>query len=384
MHITTWMERIDLRQEIQEVYLHSFLFKLGVKLVGIFIPFYILELGFGIETVFYFYLAYYGVYLFISWLNAYLCSRIGYKHTMLISSPFILGFYLALRVVETRPILLLLAVLGGASFNLYWSGMNPEVSKSSHSESREKDTGFFFSMPSLASIFSPVVGGLILSVFSFGALFLSSALLVGASFLPYIFSREHYSGLELNLREFLSEYSMNDFATFYFKGINSIGKKVFWPAYLALIIGGSLNIGGAGSFRALGAALTSVFIGSMVNSENRSRVIIGSVVIASVTYLLMSFVTAPLTAFIVSLVNGLSYTAASVPIYSSALDHAEEEDIIEYFAIREFALGLGRVSILIMGLALFTYFEGSMRFMASFSAVAFSVLIAGFLGSRME
>jgi len=163
MYITDWMQRIDLQEEIQEVYLHTFLFKLGIKLVAIFIPFYILELGFNLQTVFLFFLAYYGVYLFASWTNAVICSKIGYKHTMLLASPFILLFYLGLRTVETQTTLLGLALIGGTAYNLYWTGMNPELGKSSDEKSREEETGFFLSMPQLASIFSPIVGGLILA-----------------------------------------------------------------------------------------------------------------------------------------------------------------------------------------------------------------------------
>lgn len=377
------MEKIDLREEIQEVYLHSFLFKLGVKLVGIFIPFYILDLGFDIQTVFLFFLTYYGAYIFVSWINAFICSKIGYKHTMLLASPFLLLFYLLLRTVETQPELFALAAMGGTASNMYWLGMNPEVGSSSEEESREKDTGFFFSMPSLASIFSPIVGGMILTISGFSTLFLSSAVFVGASFLPFIFSKEHYSGLDVNFKEFLSDYNLKDFSTFYLKGIDSMGKKMLWPAYLALIIGGSLNIGGAGSFRALGAAFTSIFIGEITNSQNKSKIIFTGVLLAASTYLMMSFVTTPFYAFLVSLINGLSFTAASVPIYSTAINHAEKGDLIEYFAVREVALSLGRVSIILLSILAFSMVEGEMRFLITFGFVAASTLVTGLVGSKM-
>ena len=383
MHITDWMEKVDLREEIQEVYLHTFLFKLGVKLVSIFIPFYILELGFDIQTVFLFFLAYYGAYIFVSWINAMICSKIGYKHTMLLASPFLLLFYLLLRSVETQIELLALAALGGTFYNMYWMGMNPEVGNSSEENSREKDSGFFYSMPSLASIFSPVVGGMVLTISGFSTLFLSSAVLVGASFLPFVFSKEHYSGLEVDFKEFLSDYKLKDFSTFFFKGVDSMGKKMLWPAYLALIVGGSLNIGGAGSFRALGAAFTSIFIGEITNSENKSRIILIGVLLAASTYIMMSFVTTPFYAFLVSLINGLSFTAASVPIYSTALNHAEEEDLIEYFAVREVALSLGRVSIILLSMLVFFQFEGQSRFFITFGLVAASTLLTGIIGSKM-
>jgi MFS family permease len=378
------MEGVDLRQEIQEVYLHTFLFKLGVKLVSIFIPFYILELGFSLNTVFLFFLIYYGSYLVFSWTNAVICSRLGYKHTMLLSSVPILAFYFLLRNAETAPEIYTLALLGGFSFNLYWTGMHPETASSSHEKDRDEEAGFFFSMPSLASIMAPVIGGLILAVFSFEILFGTTVGLIALSFLPFFLTQEHYTGMDLNLREFISEFDLTDFLTFFFKGVNSMGKKMLWPAYLAVIIGGSLNIGGAGAFRALGGAIMSIAVGQLANNGNRSRIVITGMLIASITYLMMSSVTTPITAFLISLLNGLSYTAASIPIYSRAMDHAEKEDLIEYFALREFALGLGRTVIILATIGIFSYSHGRNQFLISFSLVAASVLLVGYFGSKMQ
>jgi len=383
MHVTDWMQRIDLQKEIQEVYLHTFLFKLGIKLVAIFLPFYILELGFEISTVFLFFLAYYSTYIFFSWINAVICSKIGYKHTMLLASPFILLFYLGLRHVETQPMLLGLALIGGISYNLYWTGMNPELGESSEEESREEETGFFLSMPQIAAIISPIVGGLILTVFDFNTLFLSSAALIGASFTPFLLTREHYEGMELNIKQYLEQYEAKDFLTFFLKGYNSIGVKMLWPVYLAVVIGGSLNIGGAGSIMALGSAATSIMIGKITTKTNQEKIVLTGMIIAALSYIGMSIVTTPVTAFTVSLINGIGYTAGNVPIYSKAVNHAEQEDLIEYFAVREFALGLGRISAVLITIAAFATFQGDLRFLAAFSSIALSVIGTGYIGSKM-
>lgn len=383
MHLADWMERVDLRNEMQEVYLHTFIFKLAIKLVAIFIPFYILESGFGLQSVFVFFLIYYGMYLPASGINALITSRIGYKHSMLLASLPTLAFYLFLRNVQTLPELYALAALGGYSFNLYWTGMNPETANSSRDGEREKEAGIFFSMPSLASIMAPFIGGLILSVFSFEALFGTTSFLVGISFLPFLLTDEHYTGMDLNFREFREEYSLTDFLTFTFEGVNSMGKKMLWPAYLAVIIGGSLNIGGAGSLRAVGSAVTSILIGYLADEETNPRIVLTGMSIAALTYLLMASVTTPLTAFALSLVNGLSYTAAKVPIYGLAMEHAAEEDLIEYFAVREVALSIGRVSVVLFTISVFNVMEGELRFLTAFSAVALSVLATGYFGSKM-
>lgn len=114
------MERVDLGVEIQEVYLHSFLFKLAINLVSIFLPLYILDMGYSTSVVFAFFAIYYGVYLFASFPGAWVATKIGYKHTSLTASPFILIFYMLLRSNPAEPLLYMTAILGGVSFNLYW------------------------------------------------------------------------------------------------------------------------------------------------------------------------------------------------------------------------------------------------------------------------
>ncbi len=385
MHLSDWAQRIDLGKEIQEVYLHSFLFRLGIKLVAIFLPLYILELGYSIETVILFFMAYYGAYVFSSLFSAEIASRFGYKHTALLASPFILVFYLGIRMLEGGSLLIYpMAVFGGFAFNLYWIGINSELAVSSHSKDREKEAGFFFSMPSLASILSPLIGGLILTVFSFQTLFLVTALIVGCSFIPFLFSSEHRDGMDYSIIEFIEKAELKDFATFIVKGVNSIAKKVLWPLYLAVVIQGSVNIGGAGSFLSLGSAVTSVMIGKVLNEGNRTRIIAIGTLVASASYVLMSLVTKPSTAFMVSAINGLSYTAILIPIYSKAMDHSEKSDVIEYFALREVALAVGRVSALVLLLAVISFLPQAVAFRYGFLFFAVVVIGIGFMGSRMD
>lgn len=382
MHISEWMERVDLKAEMQEVYLHSFLFKLAINLVAIFLPLYILEMGYEPRVVFIFFAVYYGVYLFASFPGAWVASKLGYKHTSLASSPFILLFYLLLRSNPGELVLYAIGLLGGLSFNLYWMGMNPEIAESSHDGDREKETGFFFSMPTLASMISPVVGGLILAVYSFDVLFMVAAGIIGLSFTPFLFSREHKEGMDVNPGTFFTKAYFNDFMTYTFKGAQSMVKKVLWPLYLAIIIGGSVNIGSAGSILAFGSALASIGLGQITDDSNRDKVILSGVAVTALTFLLMSQVTSPMTAFIVSFINGLGRTAISLPIYSRAVDRAEESDPVEYFAFREIGLSTGRTFSLIAFLFIFLYLPNT--FLLGFVYASLSLLFVGYFSRKIE
>lgn len=381
MHVSTWMERVDLGVEIQEVYLHSFLFKLAINLVSIFLPLYILDMGYGTSVVFTFFAIYYGVYLFASFPGAWVATKLGYKHTSLTASPFILIFYMLLRSNPGEPLLYMTAILGGLSFNLYWMGMNPEIAESSHDGDREKETGYFFSMPTLAAMLAPTVGGLILSLYSFDLLFLAATGLIGLSFTPFLFSDEHKEGMDMNPKSFLSMEYFDDFMTYTFKGAQSMVKKVLWPLYLALVIQGSVNIGGAGSLLALGSAIASISLGKFTDDSNRNEVILSGVAVTSLTFIAMSFVATPLVSFIVSFFNGLGRTAISLPVYSRAMDRAEEEDYVEYFAFREMGLSTGRTLSLISFMLIFMYLPN--QFLLGFTYAAISLLFVGYFSRKI-
>lgn len=381
MHLSDWMERVDLGVEIQEVYLHSFLFKLAINLVSIFLPLYILDMGYGTTVVFTFFAIYYGVYLFASFPGAWVATKLGYKHTSLTASPFILIFYMLLRSNPGEPLLYMTAILGGLSFNLYWMGMNPEIAESSHDGDREKETGYFFSMPTLAAMLAPTVGGLILSLYTFDLLFLAATALIGLSFTPFLFSDEHKDGMDMNPRSFFSMEYFNDFMTYMFKGAQSMVKKVLWPLYLALVIQGSVNIGGAGSLLALGSAIASISLGKFTDDSNRNEVILSGVAVTSLTFIAMSFVTTPLVSFIVSFFNGLGRTAISLPVYSRAMDRAEEEDYVEYFAFREMGLSTGRTLSLVSFMLIFMYLPN--QFLLGFAYAAISLLFVGYFSRKI-
>lgn len=381
MHISEWMERVNLRKEIQEVYLHSFLFKLAVSMVAIFLPLYILDLGYSPQHVFAFFLIYYIIYILFSFPNGYVASRIGYKHTSLLSSPFILIFYLLLRTEPTVVQLYLIAIIGGLGFNMYWAGMNPEIATSSHSKNREEETGYFYSMPTIATMISPLVGGLILALYNFQILFLFTAIFIAGSFAPFLFSKEHHDGMEMNVGSFLKKDHFTDFMTYFGKGFNSIGRKVLWPLYLAIVIQASVSIGGAGSLMALGAAVASIALGKATNDNNRTKVLLSGTCVAIISYLLMIQVTSAVPALIVSFINGLGRTAMNIPIYSRALDRAEEEDLVEYLAFREVSLSIGRIVTIILLAGLFVIFQNN--FTLSFIVLAASMLIIGYFGRKV-
>lgn len=375
------MQRFDLKKEIHEVYLHSFLFRLATSLVSIFIPLYILELGFPAIYAITFYIVYNAVMLVSIYPLAILASKIGYKHISLISAIPWLAFYLYLRTVENPVSLHLSALIGGLGFAMYWIGMNPEVAKSTDEEKTDQESGLFLSMPSLADIVSPFIGGLILAALSFSSLFLITAALVTASFTPFLFSKEHFEGMNISFRSLFSRKYLNDFMSYFFEGFQSIGHVVIWPLYIAIIIGGSLNIGGVGSLLALGAAISSIFVGKLSENYGRNQILFYGPSCLAFVAITMALTGSIMVALIVSLAHGLFRNTLSVPLYSSAIERSEQTDLLEYFAFRETALTLGRITMLILAATGFLIFP-DFRFEAAFALMALGIILGAHFARR--
>lgn len=337
---------IDLRKEIQEVYLHRLLFSLAEGLVAIFIPFYIIQQGFGITNVLIFFLIYYLTHLILPVPFGFISSKIGYKHTSLIASIPILLFYITIRSAETSLMLYTSAFLGGLGFIMYWMGMNPETALSSDEGNEESEVGFFFSLPSLAAILAPATGGTILYFSSFSLLFVAAAVIMLLSFAPFLLSSEHSKGMQTDIGDVFNGEMIFDFLAFYFKGFIYFVERVLWPLFLAIVIESSLDIGMAGTVFALGTATLSIILGQKMQPTNKKKILYASAAVIITIIIAMSFVTTPTTAFLIAGLFGLAFTGISMPVYSSAIKRAQRTDIIEYFAFREIGLSLGRITAL--------------------------------------
>ncbi len=384
MRLADHVHRLDIGDALQEVYLHRFLFKLALGTVTIFLPLYIIDLGFDPLTVFSFYAAYYGAFIVAALPAARLATRIGYIHTSRTAAAAILLFYLLLRGIPADPLLIhLTAVVGGIGFVTYWIGMNAEMAQHSRRGRHETETGYFFSMPLLASVAAPFLGGLVIAFSGFHLLFITAALLAAVSFAPFLFSQEQYTGLAITPRSLLHRGHLSDLAALTAQGAVSMGRKVLWPLYLALLVD-AVVIGSAGSLLALGGAIASFLVGRYTTPANSGRVMLVGGVLAATTYAAMSLVTTPLQAVTVAFANGTMYFAVSLPVYARVIGAAEREDVLAYITFREIALCTGRLLALAAFVLLFLTVPTATAFRAGFLLAAAATIATAIFGRYIQ
>lgn len=306
-------------------------------------------------------------------------SKFGYRKTAVMASAPIILFYYGLRSFESIGMVYLTGVVGGIGFVVYWMGMNSEIAKDSHQEKKETEVGIINSLPSVAGVLAPTVGGIIIALTNFGVLLITVILLMLISFLPFLSTKEYTEGFEISFLEYLSIEKAVDFSVFYLKGFVYLGEKVMWPLYLAVVIGASTDIGLAGSLFGLASAGVSYLAGKSMDPSNKRGYLIGSAAATSLFFVLMTLVSTSLQAFAIATIFGMSFSVLNIGIFSSIIERSSESDRIEYFSLREIGLNLGRVSALVLVAILVMNFQLAYGFFL----LGLVTLLTGFVATKL-
>ena len=96
LHFLT--KTLGIKKELKELYLNIVLHILAISLIGIFIPIYLLDIGFDLNAVLYFFLVYWFFFMAGAPLVGKLVSRIGTKYTISMRAPTLI-LYLFLLVL---------------------------------------------------------------------------------------------------------------------------------------------------------------------------------------------------------------------------------------------------------------------------------------------
>lgn len=385
MRYLDWSHSLNLEKEINEIYIHRFLFTLAITSISLFIPLYLYELDYSLLQISLFYLVYLGVAAVTAVPFGYLTAKLGYKKTAILSSPLLITFYIALReLTEITPTVYGIALLGGIGMNMYWMAMNAEMTSTSDDEKRGTETGIFFSMPELAAVISPFLGGAIIALQGFNMLYTYAAFTVLASYFPFIYSKERHSGMETSIAQIYNRKHLTDFATFFFQGTIHLGRMMIWPLYLAIIITGAMDIGAIGSLMALGSAIMSITSGKLVDKIETNKIVMIGGLIFSITWLVMSQVTTTQQALIIAFLNGLLSFTINLPVFTKVMENAEKEDILQYLALREIGLATGRVTLilLLIILALQTT-SNQLFFVTAFTFIAINTLLTAKISQKL-
>lgn len=242
---------------VHALYANIFLRQLAIYTFGLFVPLFILKLAQetygasllqGLAFVAAYYLAIRIVYLFLFLPLIKVIQLVGTRWSIFISNIFLLIFLAALSAAETRGEFLLVSILAAAIYlPLYWTSFSYLLTADSHDKQRGREVSKIGVLDRLGQIVGPLLGGLIVAQYGFGALFGASVVLVLFSSIPPFFMRHHNHDGAFELANVVDivcgRKNRGVLASVGASAVRDITDGAFWPIFAFTILAGYAKLG---------------------------------------------------------------------------------------------------------------------------------------------
>lgn len=358
---------LKIKSELGEIYLNQIIYSFSITLIGVFIPVYLLELGFSLSTVITFMLVYLGVMGIGSPPVARIAGKLGFKHTILFSTPIkILYLSLLIIIPSINPMFLfVIAMIGGLSDAFYWVPLNSEFAKNTKKIHAGDEVGHLYAFPKLATLAAPFLGGVGLKLLGFETLFVIAIFLLLISVTPLFLTSDYKARFLFKLRDVGPKRNRFFSFVYFLKGFTFIVETIIWPLFIFVTFQDIMFVGAAASISALGIAIFTLIVGRLCDRYSRKKVMkIGALAYSGVWFSRL-FTTTIMEAFILSFLGGILMTVISVSVFSMFCDYARGGKVLSRVMYREVWLNVGRVGSLFLLLLVFFPFQFAFVFAGS-------------------
>jgi MFS family permease len=325
----------------------EFFFNMGVRsfvfaLVSVFIPIFLLDLGFSLVDIFLVYLVMSIVHICAAFASAFVSSKIGFKHTIIISQPFLIAFFLVLFSMELYSLpLILIPITYGLYSGLFWAAFHSDFAKFSDDGKQGSEVAFRNIIASLLSIVAPVAGGVIVAFFSFGHMFIFVIFLIIISVFPLFLTKDSKADINFSLKNIFSKRRIDHTLGYFGYGLLARGFGVIWPIFLFTLIldKNYLGLGALTSLFFFFSFISTLVIGKKFDKHNKGfiRKIFG---FSGLVWLAKLFVLVPVFAYVADSLHGLTKPANEITVDAVTYEHAKP-NVLEYILYRETMIHIG-------------------------------------------
>lgn len=314
--------------ELSELYASQFLRSLGMSIIGIFVPIYMLSIGYSVQNIIVFFLMWVSFKPLVIFFIAKTVARLGPKHSIAVGTLFTIVYLsLLLSLQELHWPLVLISLLGSISYSMFGIAFDVDFSKVKHSEHGGKEIGYLQIFERIGAISGPIAGGLIATIFDPRyTIAVAIAVLCGSLVPLFMTSEQVRTRQKITLKHFPFRRHKRDFASSMFLGMENTVSIVIWPMFIALTIFTTNTFAALGVLSSLStviALLTVMVIGKIIDKRHGGRLLNFGAIVNSVLHLLRPFATNVLQVLGINIINEPVTTAYRMPYMKGKMDAAD-------------------------------------------------------------
>lgn len=358
---------------------------IGLWLVGLFIPVYLLQAYDGkIEYVIYYYIAGNVLYGALLPMSEHTLNKIGLRRSLKVSVFFSAFYMLCLNYIEMNVLVLsIISMISVVIFRLlFWLPYHVDMAKFTDKTNRGMGVSIMWATRSALSVLMPVISGLLLKYFGFGIVFYIAIVIYISSLIPYIKlprTKERYSwGYFETWKHFFSKNNRKLVLANIANGAENTVGLIIWPIFIwQLFEGDYLKVGAVSSLIVLVSIVLQLVVGKYTDKFDKRKMIHWGSAFYAFGWIAKVFVLSPFHVFIVGAYHGFAGIFKDTPfdalVYELMADRGHFVD--EYTALKEMAIQIGKVLMLVAVLIVATTFGLNWAFaLAAFASLFINVL----------
>jgi MFS family permease len=356
-----------LTRQIRELYSATLIMDLAVSMVAIFEPVFLyvffsrtLPLKETLECVIYFYLALYVLYFFLVPVGAKFARHFGYENSIALASLFQIMLYFSLFAMNQFPWAAAAAVVVYAIAKcLYWPAFHANFARFSADGEQGREISNLYALESFIYIIGPLVGGLILETFGFKVLFIAVSILMLASNIPMLITKEvfepKYFPYFKTYKSFFKKENRKKFFAHWGYGEELI-VLVLWPIFMYLAANDFLGLGIISAISVLVTTMILLFIGRWTDKRSKNKLLKFGVVLYFFSWLFKILTRSYLGIILLDIYSRVSKNTVAIPITAGLYQNAQHGSVMEEVVFFETALVTGKIVAMLLSLVVLQLF----------------------------
>ncbi len=346
------ISKSNFNKVLQMMSLNSF----AMAFVGVFIPIYLLKLGYSFQMIMIWMMIHHSALLATAFLTVRVSNKIGLVHCLHIRfALLLLHFSLLLFGLKDVPSLFwVIPILIGMESAFYWMPLNILFVRNTKEENMGNSMSKFFVVPKALSMLSPVIGALIIMKFGFTSLFAFAMFLLFFTFLPILSLSSEKTNFVFSWTKFKEIYEKNK-RFIVPEMVDNLAEDAMalWSIFIYLELASTLQVGIVGTITSIASLFFTLTIGKLTDNWNKHRLIkIGAMLVSLVWFI--NFTIGELFPnqylfYIATIFATLSLKVFLVP-YSSLMYNQARKDDAQFLILREIPTVFGR--LILFGIAI--------------------------------
>jgi len=384
----SFVEKFYLKEELKPsllaLFMNRILQAVCFGFFALYLPIFIYKtFNDSFEIVIFYYILNYLLYAAVVVFGAKLMSRLGLRESMIISTFFLIGFFLGYRYFQPEMYYLFFLIIIITLFRiLYWVPYHTEFAEFTDRRHRGREVAFLNVLFSILKIGIPVTGGFIISRYGYNNLFILVIIIAFISILPLFLTsrvKESFSwGYFETFKKIFSKGNRAWSLAFFADGLQDVVGLVIWPIYIFIILKEKyISVGLVSTLIILVVIVLRLLFGKFSDEFSKHKLLRYSSFLYALGWIFKGLVHSFSHIFLAGAYHDFSKAMMKTPFdalrYEKAADHGHYVD--EYTVLREIALSLGRVVMLVIILFLFHFLNLRVAFyLAAFASLFISIL----------